>query len=240
VINFGEATLEEARRHPELLGVLERKVRAFREARSGTTADLAHAARWWQFANSRPRLMARLAKLERCIVIPRVTTQVVAVRVPTDAVFSDQLVVVASDSAAVLALLTSRVHGAWARLTCSTLGDGMRYTPSDTFETFPIPFESFEALEGDRELAELGERFETARAAAMVKRGIGVTALLRALRAEPLDADLEVVRAALAAIDDAVLRRYGIGVDAGDTAVVRVLLERSSTGAPGELAFRYP
>lgn len=213
VINFGEAPLVEARKHPALVAILEAKVRPYREARRDTKADLTHAARWWQFANPRPRLMARLERLPRCIVIPRVTTQVVAVRVSTDAVFSDQLVVVASDSAAVLALLTSRVHGAWARLTCSTLGEGMRYTPSDTFETFPIPFASFEALEADTELGGLGEAFETARATAMVKRGVGVTALLRALRGAHSDADLEAVRDAWVAIDRAVLARYGIAVD---------------------------
>ena len=228
VINFAEAPLAEAQQYPALLAILEGKVRPFREARRDTKADLTHAARWWQFANTRPRLMARLGRLQRCIVIPRVTAQVVAVRVSTDAVFSDQLVVVASESAAVLALLTSRAHAAWARLTCSTLGDGMRYTPSDTFETFAIPFATFEELEADRALSELGERFEQLRAAAMSARGIGVSALLRTLRADSLDADLEAVRSAQRAIDAAVLERYGLEAQSGDQEIVRALLKRNS------------
>ncbi len=242
VINFGEASLAEAQQHPELLAILERKVRTVREARHDTKADLAHASRWWQFANTRPRLMARLAGLERCIVIPRVTSQVVAVRVSTTAVFSDQLVVVTSASPAVLALLSSRVHASWARLTCSTLGEGMRYTPSDTFETFPIPFESFEALEADRELGELGERFEAARAAVMTGRGMGVSGVWRLLRAESLAPDLEAMRSAWLALDAAVLARYEVAADPAwhvderghftfrpdvEQAVVRGLLARS-------------
>jgi len=243
VINFGAASLDAARQHPELLAVLERKVRPFRDARNDTKADAAHRARWWQFANSRPRLMARLIQLDHAIVIPRVTSQAVAVRVATDVVFSDQLVVVTSSSPAVLALLSSRVHASWARLTCSTLGDGMRYTPSDTFETFPIPFASFVELEQEPRLCRAGEQFEQQRLSIMRQRGIGLSSLLRLLRAPSLETDLADFREAWLAVDRAVLLAYGLGdVDAAwhvdarghfafppvfEREVIGMLLERS-------------
>ena len=60
-----------------------------------------------------------------------------AVRLPNRYVYSDQLVVIATASFAVFAWLNSRLHAEWARLHSSTLGDGLRYTPSDVFETIP-------------------------------------------------------------------------------------------------------
>ncbi|MEW5981114.1 MAG: type IIL restriction-modification enzyme MmeI, partial [Acidobacteriota bacterium] len=56
--------------------------------------------------------------------------------------YSEQLVVIASASAALLAACQSRPHEYWTRAFGSSMKDDLRYTPSDCFETFPFPFDS--------------------------------------------------------------------------------------------------
>ncbi len=210
VIHFDQLGLEEARAaHPELVAIVERTVRPFREAKGSTKADLAHKAAWWRFANPRPELARATRGLDRVIVIPRMSSAVHAVMVPTGAVFSDQLVVVASSSHALLAVLSSVVHEAWAGLLCSTLGDGLRYTPSDVFETFPLPTATLGALEEQAEVERAGEAFAEARAACLRGRGIGLTRLAALLREGAAGDDLHRLGEAKAALDGAVLAAYG-------------------------------
>ena len=63
VINFGEMSLEEAGRWPELLQVLKKRVKPERER----TKD-ALGFPWWQFWRPRNELYTALAPLERCLV----------------------------------------------------------------------------------------------------------------------------------------------------------------------------
>ncbi|NUP05970.1 MAG: N-6 DNA methylase [Polyangiaceae bacterium] len=226
VIHFGARSLEEARAHAGLFSIVEANVRPFREARRATKADEAHRATWWRFANPRPELDAAIAGLAHVIVIPRMSAHVVAARVPTTTVFSDQLVVVASSSFAVFALLSSRVHEAWARFTCSTLGMGIRYTPSDAFETFVTPRPSFESLEHDDDLARAGIDFESARRAVLEGRGVGLSKLRRIIQRDT-SADIVSLRRARDDLNRAVFSAYGWTddpADVTDEAIVARLL----------------
>ncbi len=208
VIDFGASEQIEAERDAELFELLRARVKPFRDARSSTPTDRNHRASFWRFANHRPHLRRSTEKLSHVLVIPRVASQTVAVRLPNRFVFSDQLVVVATSSPAVLALLNSRVHSAWAALFCSTLGDGLRYTPSDGFETFPIPCDSFEALEQHGGLCAAGEAFEHERARVMVEGEIGLSALMRKL-AKGDHPKLEALRDRFVDLDRAAFAAYG-------------------------------
>lgn len=210
VVHMGARSLEEARAHRGLFAFLQREVRPFREARQSTAIDRQHAAHWWRFANPRPELEAATRGLRRVIALPRVTGHVTAVWLPRGTVCSDQLVVVASASPAVLALLASRVHAAWAHQFASTLGDGLRYTPSDVFETLPLPAPTFEALEEDPTLLAAGEGFVTARAEVLRTTGEGLTAWLGRLARGERGPATEALLAAHVALDRAVLSAYGL------------------------------
>jgi hypothetical protein len=141
--------------------------------------------------------------LQRVIVIPRVAAHVLATFLPTSVIPSDQLVVVAKSDFGSLAVLQSRVHEAWARAYSSTLGDGLRYTPSACFETFPWP--------GDTSsLESLGERMFVLRAAWLKRRRVGLTAFYNALNdLDDRSSETNELRDAHIAIDRAVLRLYG-------------------------------
>jgi hypothetical protein len=90
-------------------------------------------------------------------------------------VFSHGVVVFASDSAAFLALLNSCVHAEWAWKQSSKLKRDLRYTPSDCFETFPLPVHG--ELPDDEELDDFGERFHTLCRKIMGRDQIGLTTL---------------------------------------------------------------
>ena len=61
------------------------------------------------------------------------------VMVPTGQVFSHTLSYFATDDTGALALLSSAPHYWWAITRASTMKGDLRYTPSDVFETFPLP-----------------------------------------------------------------------------------------------------
>jgi methylase of polypeptide subunit release factors len=210
VVRFGDRTLDEARAWPELCALVEASVRPFREARRSSSADRAHAARWWTFANDRPELARAIAGLSHVLVIPRVAAHLAVVRVPSHWVFSDQLVVVPHDAPAVLALLQSRIHESWARLVSSTLGDGLRYAPTDALETFPAPGGSLTATARIEGLDAAGRAFAESRATILRTRNIGLTRLYGLVRDAACDApDVARLRSHWDALDRATFAAYG-------------------------------
>jgi hypothetical protein len=63
------------------------------------------------------------------------------------------------------------VHEVWARFFASSLEDRLRYTPSDCFETFPLP----EGFETGPRLEEAGREYYEFRAGLMVQNDEGLT-----------------------------------------------------------------
>ncbi len=79
----------------------------------------------------------------------------------------------------------------------------LRYTPSDVFETLPLPAVT-------PEMRELGDRLDTFRRDLMLSRQVGLTATYNLVH-DPkcADADIAELRDIHRAIDEAVVRAYG-------------------------------
>ncbi|GEL26123.1 hypothetical protein PSU4_50770 [Pseudonocardia sulfidoxydans NBRC 16205] len=121
----------------------------------------------------------------------------------TGQVFSEQLVVFATDDTAMLALLSSAPHYWWALARASTLETRVRYTPSDVFETFPLP-----AL--TPELRELGDTLDTHRRDVMLARTSGLTKIYNLVFDRTVhDDDIVELRRIHKTIDEANVRAYG-------------------------------
>ncbi|WP_437309484.1 DNA methyltransferase [Sorangium sp. So ce388] len=208
VIDFGERGLDEAGRWPALLAIVRSRVKPERDRLRSTGVDAGHRARWWQFANPRPELRRRIAPLRRCLVAARVTKHLCFAFQPVDRTFSDQLCVFAIEDCARFAVLQSRAHEAWARLLSSTMGEGLRYAPSDCVETFPFP--RLEHLDPGGLLDAAGERLYAARAHLMAELGEGLTAMYNLLK-DPACARPGVIelRRLHEELDRAVLAAYG-------------------------------
>ena len=200
VIDFGDMSEEQARQWPDLMAIVEARVRPQRQRQNRP----ARARRWWRFGETAPGLLAAIRGLPRVLVLSRVSRSLAFTFLAPGPVFSEQLVVFALPQFAALALLQSRVHEVWARTFGSSMKDDLRYTPSDCFDTFPLP-PGFP----QPELEALGRAYHEQRAALLVARGEGLTALYNRFH-DPREQDpaLLRLRELHAAIDGAVLRSY--------------------------------
>ena len=206
-INFGTRSEAECRqRWPDLLSIIERKVKPERDKLGNSSIDLAHKRKWWLYANDRPELNAAIASLDRVLTIARVGQHAAFAFLPKGMAFSDQIVLFPFQTNAAFCALQSRPHEFWARFFGSSMKDDLRYTPSDCFETFPFPasWESHPALEA------AGKAYYEYRAALMIRNDEGLTKTYNRFH-DPYEQDAEIaeLRRLHAAMDRAVLDAYG-------------------------------
>ncbi len=162
--------------------------------------------RWWQYGDKRPALRRAVKDLPEVLLIALVSKSVMPMRVATSQVFSHALGVFATDSYSVQAVLSSSLHQLWAITYGSGMRNDPRYTPSDVFETFPLPVES------DR-LTAAGRALDEERREIMLRRDLGLTKLYNLVNdakvASPADSDISRVRELHVDLDRAVLGAYG-------------------------------
>jgi type II restriction/modification system DNA methylase subunit YeeA len=94
---------------------------------------------WWLFQWPRPVMRAAIARLDRYIVSPEVSKHRVFAWAPSAVCPDKNLIVIARDDDTTFGILHSRFHEAWSLRRGTWLGEGSRYTPTTTFETFPFP-----------------------------------------------------------------------------------------------------
>ncbi|GLZ14517.1 hypothetical protein Acsp04_47520 [Actinomadura sp. NBRC 104425] len=201
IIDFRDWSLERAEAYPESL----ERVRRLVKPRRDELPDSKRATReaWWRYEKLAPGLRAAISGLDRVAVIALVSKTAMPVMVPTGQVFSHALGVFATDDTAMLALLSSAPHYWWALTRASSMKADLRYTPSDVFETFPLP-------ELTQEMRELGERLDSYRRDVMLARQTGLTKTYNLVFDEKCkDEDIVELRRIHKAIDEAVVRAYG-------------------------------
>lgn len=101
----------------------------------------AYRDRWWIFAEPRPALRRAIEGLSRFIATPYTAKFRPFVFVPADTIPDAMVYAIASDDPAVLGVLSSRVHTAWALGAGGRMGVGNdpRYTSNSTFLPFAFP-----------------------------------------------------------------------------------------------------
>jgi hypothetical protein len=167
VINFEQLNEQEARCWPELIQIVEIKVKPDRLKNPRSI----YGRYWWQFAEKRLDFLAAKSKIARVLCSSEVSPNWCVAFVPSTYVCAQTIKAFALPSSTAFALLQSRIHEIWARFFGSTLEDRLRYTPSDCFETFPFPpdFENHSGLEA------IGEEYYEFRAALMIQNNEGLT-----------------------------------------------------------------
>ena len=186
----------------ELLAIVEERVKPERLRDKRET----RRKRWWQFGDRQPALQTAIERLERVLVISRVSQHATFAFLPNDTVYAETTIVFPLTSHAAFCALQSRPHEIWARFFASSLGDGLRYTPSDCFETFPFPenWDTHPALEA------AGSAYYDFRAALMVRNDEGMTRTYNRFHDPDEDSpDIAELRRLHAAMDRAVLAAYG-------------------------------
>jgi hypothetical protein len=167
VINFEDMTAVEARQWPDLMAIVQAKVKPQRMEDNRES----YRRYWWQYAEKRGELRAAVNGLDRVLATSRHAPNLAFAFLQAGAVFSEALVVFALPSHAAFSTLQSRVHEVWARFFGSSMKDDLRYTPSDCFEAYPLPsgFEMASALEA------AGRAYYEFRAELMVRNDEGLT-----------------------------------------------------------------
>ena len=203
VIDFGGMSEKEAREGwPDLMSIVEQKVKPERMKTKGS-----YKKKWWLFGRRNMEGTLAIKDLKRVLVTPcGATTHFVFALLPADLVFANSLAIFPLPTHASFCALQSRPHDIWARFLGSTLQEGLRYTPTDCFETFPFP-------DGWRDgpvLEAAGKAYYEFRAALMVRSDEGLTKTYNRFH-DPDERDLEIVklRELHAAMDRAVLDAYG-------------------------------
>lgn len=204
IISFGTMSEEEARDWPDLMAIVEDRVKPERMKQKDEGAK----NHWWQFIRTRPELYANIQGMARVLVHAFTSQYVQFAFVSTDLIVAGPHNVFPLPQYTSFAVLQSQVHEIWARFFASSMKDDMRYTPSDCFETFPFP----RGWEESRVLEEIGERYYNYRAALMVTNDEGMTKTYNRFHdsGEVMEG-IQQLRALHGEMDRAVLSAYGWG-----------------------------
>jgi hypothetical protein len=208
VIDFGSLTLEEASAWPDLLSLVEKRVRPQRNALRDTADGIKLKAHWWLYNRRCEDLYRAISGKERCLVTAVYTKHLCFSFQPVERMFNNKLFVFPLASYAQFAVLQSRIHIPWAWLLSSTLKTDLAYTPSTCFDTFPFPGTT--PNDFDANLVAAGERTYIERAGFMTDTNVGLTKVYNDVKDPTLD-DARIVRlrASHEEMDRAVLDAYG-------------------------------
>ena len=192
---------------PELLAILEDRVKPQRDALSQKNAIYRDAKRlWWRFLAYRQGLQAATRGLSQILAIARVGNAFALTFLPTTIVCNDKAIVFPYDGMAALATLQSRTHEVWTRFFSTTLKDDLQYTPSHCFETFPFPPD----WHTRQDLEAPGEAYYDYRTALMIDNNEGLTKTYNRFHDPNEDSPaIAKLRDLHAAMDRAVLNAYG-------------------------------
>jgi len=201
-INFFDMSEEDARAYPELMHIVEEKVKPERDLLKRD----ALRQRWWQYGEKQPGLVRAVSPFNQVIVCCQTSKYRTFSFLPSSIVFSHKIVVIASPSFSAFCVLHSRIHEIWALFFGSTMKDDPVYTSSDCFETFPFP----ENWEIDSSLEAIGKHYYEFRAKLMVRNNEGLTDTYNRFHdPNEFDPDILKLRQLHEEMDSAVLAAYG-------------------------------
>jgi hypothetical protein len=199
VINFGDRSEKEAEAYPY---AIERVRVTVKPQRDVLTRQI-HETCYWKHWDKREKLYGALSMLKRAIVCSFVSKHLPFVFLPTNIVFSKELVVIPSAQAQHFALLQCTFHSLWARAYSGTLKSDLSYSISDAFRTYPGAAYS-------AELDRLGETYHETRRQIMLERWEGLTATYnRFHNPKETSADIAGLRDLHRQMDEAVALAYG-------------------------------
>ncbi len=136
IVDFGVSTpLSEAALYEAPFEYVKERVQPIR----ATNKRASYAERWWLHVEPRPEMRRKLEPLQRFLVTPNVTKHRLFVWLPRGTLPDHQMIVFARDDDFFFGMLQSSVHQLWALAKGTQLETRPRYTPTSTFETFPMP-----------------------------------------------------------------------------------------------------
>jgi type II restriction/modification system DNA methylase subunit YeeA len=136
VIDFDLMTEKEAARYEMPFEYVKQHVYPVRSV----ARRKAHAARWWQLAETRQGMKKAIAGKGRYIATPIHAKHRLFVWLDSYILPDHALTAIARDDDYFLGILQSKPHELWALRLGTSLEDRPRYTPTTSFQTFPFPW----------------------------------------------------------------------------------------------------
>ncbi len=201
VVDFRDFPLERCEQEwPELLERVRRLVKPERDRANRA----AHRRYWWHHGDKRPALYDRIRRNEFVFALVRHAKHLAPARVSTRQVFQESLCLLDLPNWTAFAAIQSTLHYVWAKRGSSTLGEGLRYTPSDYFDTFPFLHLRSEELE------KIGAAYDSHRLETMGRFDKGLTHIYnRFHRPDDSDRRIEELRELHRRMDEATCAAYG-------------------------------
>lgn len=205
VISFSELEEAEARSWPDVMRIVETKVKPYRSTLGGNRDADIRAKYWWRWGRFTPALYSRAGMLSQVLAVAHTGPHKSYAFLPASTGFDQSLIVFADERYSFFSIIQSRLHDDWVVSQGSSMKDDPRYTPSDCFETFPFP----ENFDSDPTLEAAGEKYYDFRAALMVRNNEGLTKTYNRFH-DPSESSPEIakLRDLHAAMDRAVLDAY--------------------------------
>ncbi|MDV3001114.1 MAG: hypothetical protein N5P05_002720 [Chroococcopsis gigantea SAG 12.99] len=201
-INFFDMNEQDARQYPDLMKIVEDKVRPQRILLKRDSLRI----RWWQYGEKQPSLVKAITQCDWVLVCSQTSKYFCFVFLPSNIVFSHKTVVFPFEDFSPFVVMQSRLHEIWALFFGSSMKDDPVYTPSDCFQTFPFP----ENWETNPILEAVGKTYYEYRAALMVRNNQGLTDTYNRFHdPDERHPDILQLRLLHAQMDRAVLDAYG-------------------------------
>lgn len=200
VINFRDWSKDQAAAYAEPFRIVTELVKPVRD---NITKQI-HEKNYWLFWDKRKRLYEKMAGLQEVLIAPVVTKYVNFAFVPTGWIYSNELYVIPNDSRSFFSCVQSTFHADWVIRNTSKLGSTIRYTTTDSFQTFPL------CDLNSVELAKCGTRYHDFRKEVMLGRTLGLTDMYnRFHEPDESSADIQTLRDLHVEMDYAVATAYG-------------------------------
>jgi hypothetical protein len=199
VINFKGWPLELAEEYPACLDIIRILVKPERDKNKRK----ARRERWWIYAERAPELYEAISGRDSVLAIAQTSSTVMPARIPTGQVFDQSCIVFAKDDFGSLAVLSSSIHSAWVIRYTTALRSDIRYMPSSTYGTLPLPPVT-------AEFVTLGKQLDETRRQVMLSRSWGLTSTYKRVHdPDNHEPSVQELRDIHVAIDEAVMRAYG-------------------------------
>jgi type II restriction/modification system DNA methylase subunit YeeA len=200
--------------------------------------------RWWIHAEPRPEMRTKLKSLGRYIATPAVSKFRVFVWLVPTTLPDHQILVFARDDDYFFGILHSHAHELWARAQGTQLREvesGFRYTPSSTFETFPLPWPPGKEPSDDsqvRVIASAAKEMLAKRDAWLNPPGASAAEIKKRTLTNLYNQRPQWLEDAHRALDKAVLAAYDWPEDLSDTDILERLMalnrERARASTVGQ------
>lgn len=220
VINFFDWSEEKSRRYDGPYKHILEKVKPERD----TKKRKVYREKWWQYAEKVGGLyhaigrgshfeghpdswQSDLPQLDRVLVVAQTSKYFCFALINNDSVFDQTINVFSTGSYLDFAILQSSIHCAFAAKHSSKLETSLKYSPTDSYQTFPQPdLSKLESLEGN------GMEYHELRSSIMKAEKIGLTKLYNRFHSpEDKSEEMLKLRFLQQEIDVAVAYSYGWG-----------------------------